>query len=268
MKSVRFGNCRQFGEGNGYFRHGVNQNLGGAAGVSTSPCDVLYKAGPRPVPETGPSQKPLQFRKKPGNILPSFCVEEIQVRQMSTDSRHTQGQRPGIIRKAIWQLLVVSLVGALMPGVASAERSAVIRSLILPGTGQAHEGHYTKAAIFSGAAIISGAGLFVSQIQYNRAVDDFNSAQDKYNEQIADWQGGEVLSSTFLNSDLEAMQSASDDADTRLKWRNFFLGTLVATYTLNLIDILMSKPHNPETAMRYTVEANPKRVLLVRSFSF
>lgn len=187
---------------------------------------------------------------------------------MRTDFRHTHGRGLRIARNVILQLVVVALVGSMMPGMALAKTSAVIRSLLLPGTGQAHEGHYTKAAVFSGAAIISGAGLFVSQVQYNRAVDDFNSAQDQYNTQLADWQNGGVLSSTLLNTDYAAMQNASDEADTRLKWRNFFLGTLVATYTLNLIDVLVSKPHDPETAMRYTVEANPKRVLLIRSFRF
>ena len=183
--------------------------------------------------------------------------------------KNIRGGKPATRRRSVFQLLVVVLVTVLLPGVASAtETGALIRSLLLPGTGQAHEGHYTKAAIFSGAAIISGAGLFVSQVQYNRAVDDFNTAKDSYNSLVAAWQNGGVLSTTFLNADQAKMQSASDSADTRLAWRNFFLGTLIATYTLNVVDILISKPVNPETAMRYTIEANPRRVLLIRSFGF
>jgi hypothetical protein len=64
------------------------------------------------------------------------------------------------------------------------------------------------------------------------------------------------------------MISASDEADSWLKWRNVFLTTLIATYTINLIDIWISKPHDPETAMRYQLEAGPKSVLLTRSFRF
>jgi hypothetical protein len=159
-------------------------------------------------------------------------------------------------------------LAVLIPTQALAKDSAVIRSLLLPGTGQAHQGNYTKAAIFAGAAIISGAGLLVSQIHYNQAVDKFDAANSTYQSLAAELNSGGIVGVGEIETTYQDMLTASDEADTRLKWRNIFLTTLIATYTLNLIDVWISKPHDPETAMRYGIEANRERVLLVRSFRF
>jgi hypothetical protein len=156
----------------------------------------------------------------------------------------------------------------MIPGQALAKTSAVIRSLLLPGTGQAHQGHYGKAAAFAGAAIISGTGLLVTQINYNREVDRFDAAKADYNSLVAGWQNGGVLNAAVATASYNTMLGAQDEADSWLKWRNVFLTTLIVTYTVNLVDILISKPHDPETAMRYQVEARPGRVLLTRSFRF
>ena len=94
------------------------------------------------------------------------------------------------------------------------------------------------------------------------------ASEADYNALSAQWANGEIVNVVALDTSYEGMTSASSEADTRLQWRNFFLTTLVATYALNLIDVLISKPHDPETAMRYQVEATPKGVLLTRSFRF
>ncbi|MCK4774522.1 MAG: hypothetical protein KAT30_07040 [Candidatus Krumholzibacteria bacterium] len=160
------------------------------------------------------------------------------------------------------------LLSAMIPSHAFAETSAVIRSILFPGTGQAHQGNYTKASIFAGAAIVSGVGLFVSAINYNRQVDRFESAEANYNSLVTTWENGEIINATVASSSYNEMVGASDSADSWLKWRNVFLTTLAATYAINLIDVLISKPHEPETALRYQIEASPKRVLLTRSFRF
>jgi hypothetical protein len=162
----------------------------------------------------------------------------------------------------------VLLLAVMLPNQALAKTSAVIRSLLLPGTGQAHQGNYTKAAIFSSAAIVSGVGLLATQINYNREVDRFDSAKEGYNSSVTNWQNGGIINAGAVTATYNEMISASDEADSWLKWRNVFLTTLIATYTINLIDIWISKPHDPETAMRYQLEAGPKSVLLTRSFRF
>jgi len=163
---------------------------------------------------------------------------------------------------------VVVVLAVMIPGHALAKTSAVIRSILLPGTGQAHQGNYTKAAIFSGAAIISATGLLVTAINYNREVDRFESSKTSYNSLVSTWENGGIINAGVVSRSYNEMLSASDEADTWLQWRNVFLTTLIATYTINLIDVLISKPHDPETALRYQIEASPKRVLLTRSFRF
>ncbi len=164
-------------------------------------------------------------------------------------------------------LLGPALVAAVLaPGGAAAMDSALIRSLLLPGTGQAHQGNYAKASIFAGVTIISATGAFASQIQYDQAVEQFNASKSAYNDLANDLANGGVVSVTDIDDGYAAMTGAQDSADTRLKWRNFFLATLAATYTLNVIDVLMSRPHDPETALR--IEMHPERVFLSKSFRF
>lgn len=158
------------------------------------------------------------------------------------------------------------MVAVLAPGGAAAKDSAFIRSLLLPGTGQAHQGNYAKASLFAGVTIISATGAFASQIQYHQAVDQFNASKSTYDALADDLANGGVVSVTDIDDGYAAMTSAQDSADTRLKWRNFFLTTLAVTYTLNVIDVLMSRPHDPETALR--IELHPERVFLSKSFRF
>ena len=184
-------------------------------------------------------------------------------------SRHTRNpEGPGCTTRRLWTVCAVVLLSVMIPGHALAKTSAVIRSILLPGTGQAHQGNYTKAGIFAGAAIVSGVGLFTTAINYNREVDRFNAAKEDYNSLVTTWENGGIINAGVASSSYNKMISASDEADSWLKWRNIFLTTLIATYTINLIDVLISKPHDPETALRYQIEASPKRVLLTRSFRF
>ena len=185
---------------------------------------------------------------------------------MSRNNHNIEQRRPRLRR---WAPFCVALVIAVMiPSQASAVNSALWRSLLLPGSGQAHMGNYGRAALFAGAAIISATGLLVSQIQYNQSVDKFDDAKADYEQLYSSWNNGEVVSVSAAGFTYDEMTSAQDEADVRLQTRNIFLGALIVTYTLNLVDVLISKPHDPELAMRYQVDANPRRVLVTRSFGF
>jgi len=66
------------------------------------------------------------------------------------------------MRQRWFKRLVCSTVFAVIAASAipaMAEKESWARSILLPGSGQAHQGHYTKATIFAGAAIITGTGL-------------------------------------------------------------------------------------------------------------
>jgi hypothetical protein len=148
--------------------------------------------------------------------------------------------------------------------------SAPLRSLLMPGAGQAHDGHYTRAALFAAAAVVSGAGLFATQIHYNRAVDAFNDQKRVYNDYTRLLEDGNVFTQQEIDGTYAALQQAEDDADSRLKWRNAFLGALIATYTLNMIDIFISEPDTGEieNSAGLSVEMHGQDVRVVKSFSF
>ena len=144
------------------------------------------------------------------------------------------------------------------------------RSVLIPGSGQAHQGHYKKAAIFAGVTIISATGLFLFSISYTEAVDKYNDDRTTYLGLAQDLESGEVVSYPLLTDTWTSMNSNYDDAESRYKWRTAFAIGLVAAYTINIVDILLSDPHDPDTAMNlnYGVDYTKERVLLVRSWRF
>lgn len=146
---------------------------------------------------------------------------------------------------------------------------SVILSALLPGLGQAQDGHYGKATIFASAAIASWVGLFASQINYSRSVDKYEDEKRiylRYQDQLAD---GVVVKASDIDATYQAMNNAFSAADDEEKWRNVFVGALVVTYGLNLVDILLSRPdtgemEEPATSMQ--IEKDGFRV--VRTFHF
>jgi len=166
---------------------------------------------------------------------------------------------------------IVLLILATLPvQVLAGETAALWRSLLLPGSGQAHQGRYRTAAIFAGVTVLSAAGVFLTSIQYNQAADRYNTQKRLYHEYEQDLAAGKVVRIEDLNATYTAMSSAWDDSESRFKWRTGFTIVLAGTYALNIVDVLISKPHDPDTAMNmnYGVDANKERVLLVRSWRF
>lgn len=123
---------------------------------------------------------------------------------------------------------------------------SLVRSIALPGLGQAHDGHYTRAAIFASAAIVSWVGLFATQIEYARSVETFENEKRTYlyyNDQIA---RGDLVRQADIDATYAAMTTAFSEADHDEKWRNVFIGALVVTYAANIIDVLISEPDTGE----------------------
>lgn len=170
-----------------------------------------------------------------------------------------------VVSVVVASALVVSLSAP-----AFAFDTAIARSALLPGTGQAQNGHYTRAALFAGAAIMTGAGLLATQIHYNRAVDTFENEKRIYNDYPRLLDSGKVFSAAEIDATYQAMETAYNNAEDRLVWRNVFLGALIATYTLNLVDVIMSKPDTGEleNTAGLSVEMDGSHVRVVKSFSF
>jgi hypothetical protein len=127
-----------------------------------------------------------------------------------------------------------------------ADGESTARSILLPGSGQAQDGHYGKAAIFAGAAIVTGVGWLLSQIHYNQAVTRYNDLRDLYLAYPGDLRSGTVVPGSVIEQTYSDMQEAWDTSDDRQVWRNVFMVSFLAVYAVNIVDILMSEPDTGE----------------------
>ena len=178
-----------------------------------------------------------------------------------------------MIRGKTLRVTAATAAATLLLSVASPTMAAnsVLLSALLPGLGQSQEGHYGKATIFASAAIVSWVGLFATQVNYNGTVTKYEDEKRTYlayQDQLAN---GQIVKSSDIDATYTAMEDAYNQADDDEQWRNFFVGALVVTYALNLVDILISdtdtgevQQEAPATSMQ--IEKDGFRV--ARTFRF
>ena len=155
-------------------------------------------------------------------------------------------------------------------GPALADSNSTARSILLPGSGQAHEGHYAKAAIFAGAAIVTGVGLLLSQVHYNQSVMQYNTLRDIYLSYPSSAQGGTAVFYSDITGTYDEMQSVWDTTEDRKVWRNVFLGAFVVTYALNIVDVILNKPDTGEKPDEATIgfQMDGENVRIYKTFDF
>ena len=177
----------------------------------------------------------------------------------------TRGKTMRAVAALMAALFVLSVSAPAM-----AETGSVVRSVLLPGLGQVHDGHYTRATIFATAAIVSWVGLFATQVEYSRSVEKYDNQKATYlayGDQLAK---GQVVRQADIQSTYDAMTSAYSEADHDEKWRNFFIGALIVTYAVNIVDIVVSEPdtgeveREPATSLEWTGDG----MRLVRTIRF
>jgi len=176
-----------------------------------------------------------------------------------------------MIRGKTLRFSAVAVGAALILTASAPARAAnsVLLSALLPGLGQAQDGHYTKATIFGSAAIASWVGVFASQINYSRSVDKYEDEKRDYLAYQDQINNGQVVRSSDLKATYQSMSDAFNNADEEEKWRNAFVGALVITYGLNLVDIILSRPDSGEVKEPATsMEIQKDGFRVVRTFSF
>jgi len=187
---------------------------------------------------------------------------------MSNTTLHSiRSSRRGASRRSLVKWVAVALLAA-FPARAMAVDSAFIRSLVIPGSGQAQKGHYTRAAIYGGTAILSGFGLIISEVYYLEAVDKLDTQIDTYAAYQETLDDGGVVSIDDLEETYAQMVADHDTADKRLSWLNGFLIAFSANYSVNLVDVLISKPYEPDHQERLSVEAVPSGLRITKTFRF
>ena len=173
-----------------------------------------------------------------------------------------------MIGTAVTVVVVVVLAGPVL-----AEGESTARSILVPGSGQAQEGHYGKAAIFAGAAVVTGVGWFLSQVHFNQAVTRYNDLREIYVGYPDELQSGSVIPGSAIQETYAEMTEAWDTSEDRQVWRNVFMVSFLVVYTVNLVDILMSKKETgerttDESASSLRFEMQGENVRVYKAFSF
>jgi hypothetical protein len=129
-------------------------------------------------------------------------------------------------------------------------------SVFVPGWGQVRAGHYGRGSLFLSAEIVSLTTLMISDIQYNRAVEQYDRARSAYVH--ASYIGDAV-------SDYNLMRSKWDSADELYGIRRAALWTAVGVWALNIADMaLLDRRGEPPLAF----ETRPGGFLVTASLSF
>ncbi len=164
--------------------------------------------------------------------------------------------------------LVAVFVMALAAPASAAD--SLLLSLLLPGLGQAQDGHYAKASIFGSAALISWVGLFATQINYSSSVTRYENEKRTYLAYQDQLDRGEVVYIGDMNATYDNMTSAFDRAEDEEQTRNIFIGALAVTYALNIVDILLTGEDTGEVEREPNVSVEMRRdeFRLVRTIRF
>jgi hypothetical protein len=176
-----------------------------------------------------------------------------------------------MIRGKTLRLSAAAASAAVLLTATSPARAAnsILLSALLPGLGQAQQGHYTKATIFGTAAIASWIGVFATQINYSRSVDKYEDQKRQYLAYSDQLENGTVVKQSDIDATYREMSAAFNSADDQQKVRNIFVGALVVTYGLNLVDIILSRPDTGEVKEPATsMEIQKDGFRVVRTFSF
>jgi hypothetical protein len=129
-------------------------------------------------------------------------------------------------------------------------------SVFVPGWGQVRAGHYGRGSLFLSAELVSLAALAISDIQYSRAVDQYDRARASY------------LNATYIGdavSEYNLMRSHWDSAETLNGYRQAALYTAIGVWAVNIVDmILLDEKEEPPLSFN----VRPGGFLVTGSISF
>ena len=112
----------------------------------------------------------------------------------------------------------------------------IIYSAIYPGWGQIRSGEYGRGMVFAGGELLSLMGLFISDLQYSRAVEDYDAARAAY--LAADYIGDAEYY-------YDRMREKWDDAENLHTYRNAFLGAAIGIWVINIVDMAIGEGEEP-----------------------
>jgi hypothetical protein len=129
---------------------------------------------------------------------------------------------------------LVLVTVSLACGASASEK--IIYSALYPGWGQIRSGEYGRGMAFAGGELLALVGLFISDLQYSRAVEDYDAAKAAY--LAADYIGDAQYS-------YDKMMEKWDHSENLQTYRNAFLGAAIGIWVINIVDMAIGEGEEP-----------------------
>ncbi len=138
------------------------------------------------------------------------------------------------MRKCIPVIMAVLILSS--TAAVASDTGSKLYSVAFPGWGQMKSGRFGRGALFMGLEILNLTALAMTEIQYNRAVDQYESARASF--LAADYIGD-------IERYYSRMNMKWDEADKYHKYRNTLLGTAVGIWAISIVDMMFGGEADP-----------------------
>ena len=129
-------------------------------------------------------------------------------------------------------------------------------SVLFPGWGQMRDGRYGKGSLFMGAELILLTGVLMSNIQYDRDVEQYEDVSASFR------------SATYIGDRLYYHQQMVDrwnDADRMDTYRKVLAGAAAGVWIINIVDVMWGEDQKVKPV---SLDINENGFLITKSFSF
>ena len=129
-------------------------------------------------------------------------------------------------------------------------------SAMVPGWGQVRAGHYGRGALFMSGELVALTTLMISDIQYNRAVEQYDGAKASY------------LHATYIGDaagDFAIMNERWNSADDLYGIRQTALYAAIGIWAVNVVDMII---FDSEGEPPLSISARSDGFLVTGSLSF
>jgi len=158
------------------------------------------------------------------------------------------------MRSSVIAVIVVIAIGL---GAAEARGGENLwRSVLVPGWGQLEAGHYGRGSLFLSGELVSLAALMMSDIQYRRAVEQYDRAKASY------------LNARYIGDAVReygVMNEKWDDAEKLDGYRRTAAAAAIGVWVVNVVDILLFDEREEPLL---SLDQVPGGFIVTRRFSF
>jgi len=130
-------------------------------------------------------------------------------------------------------------------------------SVLFPGWGQMKDGRYGSGTLFMGTELILLTGVLMSNIQYDRDVEQYEDARAAFRTAV------------YIGDKMDyhrEMMDKWDDADRMDTYRKVLAGAAVGVWAINIVDMMWrGEDRNTQPV---SMEVRGEGFLITKSFSF